>query len=369
MAVRQTRGVTKQQGSCYMTHTFDFAIFIGRFQPFHSGHLKVVLEGLKQAEKLILLIGSAWQPRSTRNPWTHQEREEMVRACLSEAENARLLCLPLMDVPYNDEIWVRNVQATVNGLITAHYATPHRPPKVALIGHKKDQTGFYLNLFPQWNSISIENHRAMSATPVREGYFVGDAKQMVASMVSAEVLPNPVAQYLVEFADRDLGYQQVRDEILFIKKYQESWKAAPYAPTFVTVDSVVVQSGHVLLIERRANPGKGLWALPGGFVDRTERLQDACLRELREETKLKVPAPVLKGSIKCAQVYDDPYRSARGRTITHAFYIELEPNAELPKVKGGDDAKHAKWIPLSELNPQKMFEDHYFIIQDMLGAV
>lgn len=135
------------------------------------------------------------------------------------------------------------------------------------------------------------------------------------------------------------------------------------------MDAVVIQSGHILLIERRASPGKGLWALPGGFVDPGERLQDACLRELREETRLKVPAPVLRGSIKRTRVYDDPYRSARGRTITHGFYIELEPNAELPKVKGGDDAKTARWVPLGELDPQCMFEDHYFVIQDMLGAV
>ncbi len=49
-------------------------------------------------------------------------------------------------LPYNDEIWVRNVQSTVNGLVTAHYTTPHRAAKIALIGHKKDQTGFYLTV-------------------------------------------------------------------------------------------------------------------------------------------------------------------------------------------------------------------------------
>lgn len=351
-----------------MNKPFDFTVFIGRFQPFHAGHLKVVAEGLQQADKLILLIGSAWQPRNTRNPWSHQEREEMIRACLSEAENARLLCLPLMDAPYNDEIWVRNVQATVNGLVTAHHTAPHRPARIALVGHRKDQTGFYLNLFPQWHSISIANHRAISATPLREDYFIGDAEHLVNGLVAADILPKNIASYLLDFAGSD-GYAQVRDEILFVQKYQAAWQAAPYAPTFVTVDSIVIQSGHVLLIQRKANPGKGLWALPGGFLDRGERLLDACIRELREETKLKVPTPILKGSIKRQAVYDDPHRSARGRTLTHAFYIELEPNAELPKVKGSDDAKHARWIPLGELDPQQMFEDHYFIIQDMLGAV
>jgi bifunctional NMN adenylyltransferase/nudix hydrolase len=352
-----------------MTKLFDFAVFIGRFQPVHSGHLHIIREGLQQADKLIVLIGSAWQPRNTRNPWTHHEREEMLRSCLSEADNERLLCLPLMDVPYNDELWVRNVQVTVNGLVTAHHNTPHRAANIALIGHEKDHTGFYLNLFPQWKNISISNYRNYSATPIRDVYFSEEGPNALVQLTKEGVLPEPVSEYLLAFYNHNQHYAQVRDEILFIKKYQKAWEAAPYAPTFITVDAVVVQSGHILLVERRANPGKGLWALPGGFVNQNERLHDACFRELREETRLKVPVPVLKGSVKRSQVYDDPHRSARGRTITHAFYIELEPSAELPKVKGADDAKAAKWIPLSELDPQQMFEDHYFIIQDIIGGV
>ena len=90
---------------------------------------------------------------------------------------------------------------------------------------------------------------------------------------------------------------------------------------------------------------------------------------LRRNLVPEVPAPVLKGSIRRQEVYDDPYRSARGRTITHAFYMELEPNASLPKVKGGDDARQARWVPLGELTPERLFEDHYFIIQDILGLI
>lgn len=351
-----------------MQREFDFAVFIGRFQPFHCGHLEVVKAGLTKADRLILLVGSSWQPRNPRNPWSHAEREQMVRACLSEAENSRLLCLPLMDVPYNDEAWVRNVQSTVSGMVTAHYTTPHRPAKIALIGHKKDHTGFYLNLFPQWSSLGVDNYREISATPIRERYFTGSPEELLPTLVDADVMPSGVAGCLSRFAAESEGYGQIREEIAFVNKYREAWSAAPYAPTFVTVDALVVQSGHVLLVERRASPGKGLWALPGGFVDPHERLLDACLRELREETRLKVPAPVLKGSIRRQAVYDDPYRSARGRTITHAFYLELEPNAALPKVKGGDDARQARWVPLGELDPSMLFEDHYFIIQDLLGA-
>ncbi len=140
----------------------------------------------------------------------------------------------------------------------------------------------------------------------------------------------------------------------------------PNAPTFLAVDAVVVQSGHVLLVERRARPGQGLLALPGGF-EPGETLKDSMLRELKEETNLKVPVPVLAGSFVTQSAFDDPYRSARVRTVTHAFYIHLKPDTSLPKVRGGDDALTAQWVPLADMDPTTMFEDHYFIIQRMVG--
>lgn len=353
--------------------SFDFLVFIGRFQPFHLGHLAVIETGLQEAEQLIVLVGSAHQPRSTRNPWSVEEREQMIRGSLSPAENQRLHIAPLMDIAYNDEAWVRNVQSTVNGLVTAHYRMTHKKPRVGLIGHSKDHSSYYLNLFPQWGATEVANFGGLSATPIREAIFGVNAQTRrgglayINSEEAATTLPEGVRASLSRFCGSDV-YSDLKDEHEFVAAYRQTWNAAPYPPTFVTVDAVVVQSGHVLLVERRARPGKGLFALPGGFVNQGEKLVDACVRELREETRLKVPVPVLKGSTKTQRVYDDPHRSARGRTITHAFYIELEPSSELPKVKGGDDARTAFWLPLSELDPVKMFEDHYFIIQDLLGA-
>ena len=344
---------------------FDFLVFIGRFQPFHLGHLAVIEEGLKQAEQMIILCGSAHQPRSVRNPWTVAEREAMIRGAVKPEDNARIYIAPLMDIVYNDESWVKNVQATVNGLVTAHHGVPHKMPKVGLVGHSKDHSSYYLNLFPQWGAVQVDNFKGISATPIREAIFADEGIEYIAGDANT-YLPSNVLGDMTGFCNTE-AYAEVKGEQAFVAKYKQAWSAAPYAPTFVTVDAVVVQSGHVLMVERKARPGKGLLALPGGFVDQGEKLVDACLRELREETRLKVPAPVLKGSIKGQQVFDDPYRSARGRTITHAFYIELEPNKELPKVKGGDDAKHAMWIPLAEIHPNNLFEDHYFIIQEMTG--
>jgi bifunctional NMN adenylyltransferase/nudix hydrolase len=108
--------------------------------------------------------------------------------------------------------------------------------------------------------------------------------------------------------------------------------------------------------------------LPGGFVGQQQGLLDSCLRELREETRLKIPAPVLKGSLKGQHVFDHPERSQRGRTITHAFHFDF-PAGELPAVRGGDDADKARWIPVSEaldMGP-KLYEDHLHILEFFLG--
>jgi bifunctional NMN adenylyltransferase/nudix hydrolase len=295
----------------------------------------------------------------------------MVRSAIGEKDAERVIIAPLMDVLYNDELWVRNVQATVQGLVTAHHAARHREPTIGLIGHSKDHSSYYLKLFPRWGSVAAKSVEGLNATQIRDTLFSPDENlagmTYLDSQTGTAAIPAPVKLQLQRFvADED--YRTIREEQAFIEDYKAGWANTPYAPTFVTVDAVVVQSGHVLLVTRKAFPGMGQLALPGGFIQLYERLEEAMLRELREETRLKVPAPVLMGSIRRQQVFDSPYRSTRGRTITHAFYIELSPDTSLPKVRGGDDAKHAQWMPLASLDPRQMYEDHYDIIQEMVGT-
>jgi len=106
--------------------------------------------------------------------------------------------------------------------------------------------------------------------------------------------------------------------------------------------------------------------LAGGLT-----LEDNAIKELKEETQIKVAAQVLRGSIKNSHAFDYPERSLRGRTVTFAYFIELAPDLKdgLPRVKGGDDAAKAFWLPLSALGEKEneFFEDHYFIIRYFLG--
>ncbi len=98
---------------------------------------------------------------------------------------------------------------------------------------------------------------------------------------------------------------------------------------------------QLLLIRRRNDPYKGMWAIPGGFVEDDEELEAAAIRELEEETGLKVPA------MKQLHTFGKVGRDARGRTITVTYYAFA--NAESQKVQGADDATEAKWIFVKDI--------------------
>lgn len=341
---------------------YDLAVFIGRFQIFHNGHLSVIKEGLQQAEHVLIIIGSSHEPRSYRNPFTYPEREQMILdAC--EEFNDHITVEPIQDTIYNDSQWIERVQEIVgeaSNWITSY--TFKEEVQVALIGHEKDHSSYYLKLFPQWSNIAAHNIDEISSTDIRKSYFDPSSAQIPDLLFGeGRLLPITTVKFLQHFRETD-DYREVVEEYQFIEKYKQSWAGAPYSPTFVTSDACVIQSGHILLVKRKARPGKGQWALPGGFVEANERIEDGMIRELREETRIKVPAPVLRGNIKSRQVFDNPHRSARGRTITHGFLISLPPDVNLPAVKGGDDAETARWWPISEVTRNIMFEDHYDII-------
>ena len=163
-------------------------------------------------------------------------------------------------------------------------------------------------------------------------------------------------------------FSQLLREYHYFKDYRKAWANAPFPPTFVTVDAVVIHSGHVLLVRRKHEPGKGLWALPGGFVDVAETIDDAVIRELREETGIPLLTDTLRLATRRTQVFDHPERSLRGRTITHAYHFDI-PGGDLPPVKGADDAEQARWVPLCEaLRMQaQLFDDHFHILEHFIG--
>lgn len=343
----------------------DMLVFIGRFQPLTRAHMSIISTARNKAKKVLVLVGSSGEPRTIKNPFTFDERKGMINEAFHD-----VIVKPIFDYPYNDTKWLAGVQRTISETVNEEFGSVINP-KVGLIGHKKDSSSYYLNMFVNLRKHSIDvatNFDGINATDVRNAFYENDACYYESGNKKHfyKHLSNEVYTFCDIFFKSEEGKALI-ESYADNKKYVESWAQSPYPPTFVTVDNVVVQSGHVLLIERKFNPGKGLWALPGGFVENDKTIEQCLIKELREETGLKVVDKVLLGNIVNRHVFDKPDRSIRGRTITHAFHIDLGFFPELPVVKGGDDAAKAKWVPLGEVKRDRMFEDHAHIISHFTG--
>jgi 8-oxo-dGTP diphosphatase len=126
----------------------------------------------------------------------------------------------------------------------------------------------------------------------------------------------------------------------------------------VTVDAAVFtfsdDKASVLLINRGNEPFKGKWALPGGFIDMDEELEDAVVRELEEETGL--------AGVRLEQMrtFGTVGRDPRGRMITIVFMGIATEGQD--KIKAGDDAAQAQWFDIEEL-PEDMAFDHNEVVR------
>lgn len=132
-----------------------------------------------------------------------------------------------------------------------------------------------------------------------------------------------------------------------------------YPRPAVTADCVVITKEaepKVLLIQRGADPYKGCWAFPGGFMNMDETTEQCAIRELEEETGLKV------STVRQVGAYSKVDRDPRGRTITVAYLAIIDKPAQ---VTGQDDAAKAEWFPLSAL-PELAF-DHADIMADAIN--
>jgi len=351
---------------------YKACVFIGRFQPIHEAHVQIIEQALEIAETVIISVGSAHRPKTIKNPWTADERINMIKRALKqklgkvqgwsnypEDFETRVKFVQVRDHLYNNTRWASE---TYSKSVLAG-ATQHKD--TAIIGCFKDTSSWYLNMFPQWDlhevgKIYNKHDELMSATDIRDEIFLNKTIIENEPYLASDVIKEIKAWMTLDECE------MLTEEYNFIANYKASWDVAPYAPTFVTTDCVVIKSGHILLIKRKFNPGKGLYALPGGFLNPNEMIEECAIRELKEETRIKVDKPILKRSIEAVQTFDHPQRSLRGRTVTHAHLINLG-EGPLPEIKANDDASGAHWIPLADMKhlEDEMFEDHMDIVTSL----
>ncbi len=365
------------------------AVMLGRFRIFHNGHKAVIDLALTKADRVLIGIGSANCSRDSHgNEFTALEAMSMIRAVypVGTPEGDRISIRLIDDVLYDEQdlFWIMGVQRTVAEEIKTMRIAGEKP-RVGLIGFSKDSTSYYLKKFPQWASIGAsgykEKGKIVSATDLRHEFFYsGESPANLMRLIDR--VPLGVVKYMANWAvAHEETIFRLRAERDFLTVYGEDHQfrgkldesghplGLKYGPTHTTVDAILIQSGHVLLIERDFNPGKGTKALPGGFAEPGENISDATVRELKQETKIGLSLNVLRLAFRKRHVF---YRhTGRGTINKHVSLYILNDRAELPFVEAGDDAKKgsAKWYPLGELDPTTMHEDHWHLIMKMIGSM
>lgn len=394
---------------------YDYAVIIGRFQPVHRGHIPTFEKAFEVADNVICVIGSSNMPRTIKNPFTSGERKSMILEALNEYDllnsSRSISFVEVEDTVYQDSEWERQVKSKVTDIalaehnleeiterlneILGHEVSVNEATtllhlqganteegklvkqyldlsdrkvdsKICILGHKKDQSSYYMNNFSGWEVVDtgawveFKHDIPVSATHIRDMWFEGKLGSAVGNLSESTI------NYIREWMEsNEQAFLDLKEEYDHVKKYRAETQVGPFPVQFITTDAVVRQGDQVLLIRRGTSPGKGLWALPGGFVNHNETIKDACVRELMEETQISLQKHVLLNAIREEKIFDYPERSLRGRTITVAYSLELNSALPLPKVRGADDAVMAWWFSTDEIFNMRdeIFEDHYDIIR------
>lgn len=372
------------------------AVYIGRFQPLHMGHAHVLESALKKYDAVIVLIGSSHQARDPKNPFTYEERREMIDAYLAD-RHVKYEVAPVRNHPYNNARWLQSVQDAVDEKIFTLTLRGHLNGRddveVSIVGADRDSSTWYVHAFPQYKldlSQPVPDGQNLNATALRDRLF----KDGIFGQ-SWDDIPQSTKDFLVNFVVREpqaLTFQALRAEYQFIETTKKQYAGLKHPPIFSTTDAVVIQSGHVLVIERAALPGKGLLALPGGYLQSNLTLLDNMIKELLEETGIRlaegkkskeITEQILKASVKFKEQFDNPDRSLRGRIVTTTYLIQLDDTKPLPKVHGMNapleetDGKviqetvRTRFMPINEAlsHPSLWFEDHHSMLETMIGMM
>jgi bifunctional NMN adenylyltransferase/nudix hydrolase len=316
-----------------MSDGHTLSVCIGDFALASQSDLHVLRQGLAQAPRCLVLIAPAYQARSSRHPFTWEQRAGLIRAMLGQAAGERVSIEPLRErydaVRGRQDLQHAIARHGAGGSVTVLRTDP------------RDSESLLASLFSAGNP-----QAAMAA-------------------VESQV-PASTQAWLSEWL-RSPQYPHLREEWQQIAFEKKAWSVAPYPVVLVTVDVVVRACGHVLLVTRGRQPGKGLRALPGGFLDPRESVYDCAVRELAEETQFELDEGEMRSALRGVQVFDHPQRSQRGRVITHAHYFDLG-DRPLSRVEGSDDAAAAQWVPIARLVAMEaqFLDDHFHILDRFL---
>lgn len=341
-------------------------VVIGRFQPFHNGHQRLIDSSLTDftsedhLTKTLVLVGSSNKARSLDNPLTYEERVLLLQSEYQDQDN--LTIAPLADYDYDDKSWELNLHNMIKQageqMFNGEYFLP-----VFIAGDKGGDAELRqawarnteMHSLPVFDKL---NGEPLSASALRE-LWAEDGPVAIKGHV-----PDITFNFLngTGFLEVD---RYLADETEMVQKYKKSWSKAPFAPTFMATDAVVRDtSGRFLMIERGGDMGKGSIALAGGFLEVDLTHEQNMRKELFEETNLDLDNT--DHEIVVSWFCDAPKRAKRGRMTTMVYLVQLDTTFEELDLQAGDDAAKIHFMSFEQLQKTPLFNDHMGLTSKVL---
>lgn len=337
---------------------FDATVFIGRFQPIHIGHLKTIQYALSISKKLILIVGSHKSAPSGRQPWSTDERIHMMELALSPAERKKISFVAIRDRLYTEIVWNQNILQEVYRVLNPKNTKDAEDFSIALVGHDKDATSYYLKNFPHWKFIDTGNYDNLNSTDFRKSYFLSQKPNY-------SCIPKKTKVWLEKFRQTK-SFQNIKSEMRWIKKEKS-----------LALDTLVFEShclvlcgNYILLTKRKSQPGRNLFSLPGGTLNENEEKKHGAHRYLKEQTNIQLAKEKLDYFFTLEEDFNYPQRNPIYRSRTRVFFYQMH-FAPCPNIHPGGEAKEVHWIMLDNLPllENQFYSDHYQILQILLGRI
>lgn len=324
--------------------------YLSSFQPLTENDEQVVGAALASADRVTLIVGSARSSRSSHlNPLSLRERVDLLEQVYSrEVSSGRIAIAHLADHLYQNASWELDLATLVKERGIDGFAV------------RRDEKG--------------KRDRQLSrVAPVLAGAANSMSQrrreEILAVWYSGGPMPYLGGGAIAAMCELrgSAHFEWLKEEWQFNLEYRAAWAKTPYPVKFLTADACIECNGRVLLVRRGNWPGKGLWALPGGFLEDDETVDEAAARELGEETNLELTLEQAQQWLVRQGLFDLPYRDGRGRLVTGGYYFQV-PGDVLPDVEALDDADEVWWAPVEQIPPDLMMADHFDIMRSLRKA-
>ncbi|APJ04127.1 NUDIX domain-containing protein [Silvanigrella aquatica] len=329
-------------------YRFEVSVVIGRFQPFHNGHLKTLQFAMAKSKKIIIILGGYMLSAGVRGPWSAEERTTLIRSCFSPNQLKRISFVYVRDRLYDEKMWIDNVKGEVSKIMGDEKS-------VALIGHEKDSSSYYLRVFPEWEFLETGNYDGINATDIRNIYFLSRDYNKAYNFV-----PKIISLWLKKYRKTE-HFRKLKSMYSYVHKISKNQENnLPHN----VANAVVFCMGYVLLVKAKDPLRKGFYSLPEYIIKDNDNRNDCALRAIENESKFNFTAEKLELNFKLQHIFDyaDRFPICKQKSFSKCYQLNLN---SLPAVAKGKNIEKVEWVLINDvyLREDQMYADHYQIIQ------